>query len=119
MAVSPKILAVGLSSLEPGEAQPSRRYTRDENVRIVEYTPFPRLAPDQHPRIGFTRDLSDGGMCIGVDDPEPIGALLRVTLLGVDGCPGRHCVERVVWRSQARDGRHWLGLERLTYNETI
>ena len=119
MTASPKPVALAMSRLEPGQPPPRRSHARNENVRIVEYAPFPRLAPDQHPRIGFTRDLSDGGMCIGVDDPEPVGALLRVTLLGVDGCPGRHCVERVVWCSRARDGRHWLGLERLTPNETI
>ena len=96
-----------------------RREEREETLRLVDYVGFPRASDDPTTRVGFTRDLSDGGMCIGVDDPEPIGALLRVTLLGVDGCPGRHCVERVVWGSQARDGRHWLGLERLTYNETI
>ncbi len=119
MAAPPKQLAVALSSLEPGEPPSRRAHPRIENVRIVEYTPFPRLAPDQHPRGGFTRDLSEGGMCIGVDDPEPVGALLRVTLLGVDGCPGRPCVERVVWCSQARDSRHWLGLEQLTRIESL
>ncbi len=119
MTVSPKLLAVALSSLEPGEALPRRAHSRSENVRIVEYTPFPRLATNQHPRTGFTRDLSEGGMCIGVDDPEPVGGLLRVTLRDVDGCPARPCVERVVWCSQTRDGRHWLGLERLTRSESL
>ncbi len=119
MAATPKQLAVALSSLEPGEAPPRRAHPRSENVRIVEYTPFPRLAPDQHPRVGFTRDLSEGGMCIGVDDPEPVGVLLRVTLRDVDGCPRHPCVERVVWCSQTRDGRHWLGLERLTRIEPL
>ena len=119
MTVSPDPLAVALSSLEPGEVLSRRTHPRCENVRIVEYTPFPRLAPARHPRVGFTRDLSDVGMCIGVDDPEPVGALLRVTLLGADGYPERPCVERVVWCSQARDGRHWLGLERLTRIEPL
>lgn len=119
MSVSTRQLAVAPSSFPAGEAASMRAHERSENVRIVEYTPFPRLAPDQHPRVGFTRDLSEGGMCIGVDDPEPVGALLRISLLGVDGCPGRPCVDRVVWCTQARDGRHWLGLERLTRIEPL
>ena len=119
MTVPPRQLAVAGRSIEPGEAAARRSHPRDENVRIVEYTPFPRLAPDPHPQVGFTRDLSEGGMCIGVDHPEPVGALLRVTLLEVDGCPGRPCVDRVVWCSQALDGRHWLGLEQLTRIEPL
>jgi hypothetical protein len=93
---------------------PLRSEPRREEVRIVEYTPFPRVAPDQAPRIGFTRDLSESGMCIGSDRPEPVGSLLRVVVRDADGQPGRPRVERVVWCQAASEGRHWLGLERVS-----
>jgi len=35
----------------------TRRVPREDTVRIVEYTPFPRAARQQA-RVGFTRDLS-------------------------------------------------------------
>ena len=83
-------------------------------MRLVEYTRFPRVGPDRGPRIGFTRDLSSSGMCIGTDEPETVGALLRVAIRDLDGRPSRPCIERVVWCSPAGGGRHWIGLERLT-----
>jgi hypothetical protein len=88
-----------------------RREERERAIRIVDYTAFPRTAPDAGPRIGFTRDLSPSGMCIGVDASEPPGSLLRVTLRDVDGRPARSGAWRVVWCSAERDGRFWLGLE--------
>lgn len=93
---------------------PSRREPRIDVVRIVEYSHFPRMDSDVTPRIGFTRDLSASGMCIGADEPEPAGSLLRVTLRGVDGNPGITAVDRVVWCSPAHDGRWWIGLESRT-----
>jgi hypothetical protein len=104
-------LSVALDALHH---TPRRREPREETVRIVEYTPFPRVGPDAGPRIGFTRDVSQRGLCIGVDDPAPVGAMLRVTLRELNGRPGRPCVDRVVWCARARDGRYWLGLEHLT-----
>jgi hypothetical protein len=95
----------------------ARREPRRDTVRIVEYTRFPRVGASRGPRLGFTRDLSPSGMCIGADEPEAIGSLLRVTLRNVDGRPSRPCVDRVVWCSPARDGRHWIGIERLAEAE--
>ena len=77
----------------------------------------PRSAPERGLRFGFTRDFSVSGMCLGVDASEPVGALLRVTLRSIDGRPDRTAIERVVWCSEARDGRYWLGLERLSQVE--
>lgn len=111
MAVSADQLAVALDSLSPASL---RVEPRDEAVRIVEYTRFPRVGPDAGPHIGFTRDISKSGMCVGADHPEPVGALLRVTVRELDGGPGRPGVDRVVWCDRAPDGRYWLGLERLT-----
>ena len=91
---------------------PVRREPRVESVRAVEYSHFPRFSPEQTPRLGFTRDVSASGMCVGADAPEPVGALLRVTVRGVDGA-SLASLERVVWCSGAPDGRWWIGLERV------
>jgi hypothetical protein len=94
-----------------------RREPRTRAVRIVEYTHFPRTEAGAAPHVGFTRDLSDSGMCIGVAAAEEVGSLLRVTLRGIDGIAQRPGVERVVWCARAPDGRHWLGLERIEGGE--
>ncbi|MDH3213276.1 MAG: PilZ domain-containing protein [Myxococcales bacterium] len=91
-----------------------RKESREERLGIVEYTRFPRVAPEQRPRIGFTRDVSGMGMCLGVDDTEPIGSLLRITFRGLDGRAAQPSIHRVVWCSSERDGRYWLGLELLS-----
>jgi hypothetical protein len=96
---------------EPEQLALLRSEPREQAVRIVDYTRFPRASRDQGARFGFTRDLSASGMCLGVDEAEPVGSLLRVTLRDVDGRPARCAIERVVWCSSARDGRYWLGLE--------
>lgn len=112
MAVSADQLAVALDTFAP--ETPRRREVRTEVVRIVEYTRFPRVGSEAAPRLGFTRDVSPAGMCIGADDAEPVGSLLRTTVRELDGRPGRPAVDRVAWCSQARDGRWWIGLEHLT-----
>ena len=75
MSTSADQLAFTLDALRPGRI---RREPRRDTVRIVEYTRFPRVGPDRGPRIGFTRDISASGMCIGTEEPESVGALLRV-----------------------------------------
>ena len=97
-----------------GDAEAFRSEARDEMIRIVEYSCFPRVAPQQRPRIGFTRDISPSGLCLGVDRNEPVGTLLRLCLRDIEGRSGDTCVGRVVWNSSERDGRHWLGLQLLT-----
>jgi hypothetical protein len=92
-------------------AVPVRREAREDTVRIVEYTPFPRSDSQRRPRTGFTRDLSKSGMCIGADESEGVGSLLRVCLRGIDGQRERSAINRVVWCSAERDGRFWIGLE--------
>ena len=94
------------------EPVPVRCETRVESVRIIEYAPVPRSSAEGS-RYGFTRDFSASGMCVGVDEREPAGSLLRVTLRGIDGRPAQTAIERVVWCSEARDGRYWLGLEQV------
>ena len=106
-------LALAFDALTRSYQSPFRSEPRRDEVRIVEYTPFPRVAAGETPRIGFTRDVSGSGMCIGSDQPEAVGTLLRVVVRGTDGRPERPCVERVVWCRPASDGRHWIGLERV------
>jgi len=99
--------------IAPGSAG-VRGEKREETIRIVEYSRFPRVAPLQELRIGFTRDLCTAGMCLGVDECEPVGSLLRLSVRDVAGrCAGAF-VGRVVWTGAERDGRFWLGLELLT-----
>jgi hypothetical protein len=89
-----------------------RNEPREESPRSVEYARFPRISPGQRPRIGFTRDVSEAGMCLGTDDAEPIGSLLRVTVRSLDGRPRSPSIHRVVSCSTERNGRrYWLGLE--------
>ena len=106
-------LALSLDRISGGLAPSSRSEPRSDELRIVEYTPFPRVKAGELPRVGFTRDLSPSGLCVGGDRSEPVGALLRVVVRGPDGRPDRPCVTRVVWCEATSDGRHWLGLERL------
>ena len=106
-------LALAFDALTRSYRSPFRSEPRRDEVRIVEYTPFPRVAASRPPRIGFTRDVSESGMCLGSDHPEPVGSLLRIVVRGADGRPDRPCVERVAWCRPASDGRHWIGLERV------
>ncbi len=104
-------------SASPEMMTPIRREERVDEVRIAEYTPFPRASCEQQPRLGFTRDVSPLGMCIGVDNPESIGALLRVDIRRLDGRSMGASVGRVVWCTPARDGRYWMGLDLLCETE--
>ncbi len=96
---------------------PIRRETRAEEIRIAEYTPFPRVHASQHTRIGFTRDVSSLGMCLGVDEPESLYTLLRIDVRQIDGRSIGASIGRVVWCSETCDGRFWLGLDLLCETE--
>ena len=82
---------------------PIRRELRTDEIRIAQYTPFPRANSSQQPRVGFTRDVSALGMCLGVDDPEPIGALLKIDVHRLDGQSMGASIARVVWCAGSRD----------------
>jgi hypothetical protein len=92
---------------------PIRREQRVDAVRSAEYTPFPRTRASETPRRGFTRDASPLGMCLGVDVPERIGALLRIEVRELDGQSIGATIGRVVWCTATRDGRYWIGLDLL------
>jgi hypothetical protein len=109
------------SKIEDAKAQsevnapftPIQREVRVDAIRSAEYTPFPRIRANQMPRRGFTRNVSPLGMCLGVDVPERIGALLRVEVRELDGQSIGATIGRVVWCKPTRDGRYWIGLDLL------
>jgi len=91
-----------------------RAEVRTDTIRIVEYAEFPRRAADGGLRMGFTRDISASGVCLGADQPESVGSLLRLGIRALDGSSVDARIGRVAWTTQARDGRHWIGVELLT-----
>ncbi len=88
----------------------SRRERREDLVRRVEYSPFPRVEAGQRERTGFTRDVSPSGLCLRADTAEPTGSLLRLVVRDVDGRPTLESLARVAWQRPTQDGRWWLGL---------
>lgn len=92
----------------------NRIEVRTETVRIVEYSEFPRRVSEESLRLGFTRNISKSGVCLGVDRPEPVGSMLRLGIRDLDGGRVDARIGRVAWASAARDGRHWIGIELLT-----
>jgi len=75
----------------------ARRKTRTAEVRLVEFSAFPRASAAQGKAAGFTRDLSASGMCLEVDQSPGVGSLLRITLRSIDGRPTLESIARVVW----------------------
>jgi len=65
-------------------------------------------------RVGYTRNVSHSGVCLGVDRPESVGALIRLGIRGLDGTHIDARVGRVAWTRDREDGRHWMGVELLT-----
>ena len=61
---------------------------------------------DQRLRVGFTRDVSGSGLCLRTEQPEPIGALVRLMLRGVDGEPEPDALARVAWSYPSDGGSH-------------
>ena len=92
-----------VSSNEASQVEP-----RHPTVRIVDYAPV--SASRQPRRVGFTRDLSDSGMCLGLDEAASVGSMLRVTVHDLSGAPLREEVARVVWTRPDTDYRFWHGL---------
>lgn len=90
-----------------------RRERRTSVVRLVEYAPLPRVHADHVVAMGFTRDVSESGMCLSVQWPAATGSLLRVTLHAIDGRAERMAIARVLRCERDATGRHWLGLDLL------
>jgi hypothetical protein len=87
-----------------------QRHTRTESLRLIDYSPFPRVDVDQGPRMGLSLNESDSGLCVAVDNSVKVGSLLRILIRGVDGRPARDVVTRVVWCKTDKDGRMRAGL---------
>jgi len=107
-------LALAFDAFTSAWRSPFRSEARRDAVHVLEYSRFPRVAADPGAHLAFTRDLSASGMCISSDQREPVGSLLRVVVRDEEGRPLPARIERVVWCRPAGDGRHWIGLERVS-----
>ncbi len=94
-------------------ADGERAHPRRQALRLVEYSDFPRMDLDAGRQTGLALNESDSGICIAAKDKTEIGALLRITVRGIDGRPARDAVARVVWCRDADEGRFRMGLEML------
>lgn len=102
----------GRGGMHRGGSNQERRERRDRTVRSVEYGPYPRTSRGERMRIGFTRDSSESGMCLGSDYAIEPGELQRVIVQGASGQPTLDLVARVVWcRPRGNRKRFWIGLE--------
>jgi hypothetical protein len=84
---------------------------REELVRIVECTPFPRMRPDAGARFGFTRNVSKSGLCATIDLAVEEGSLVHMRLWDPSGRVAREAIARVAWSEPLGPTRHRLGLE--------
>jgi len=105
-------LAFDFGGNAAGGPQPGagRREARESVARLVEHRPFPCVASDARWRTGVTRDLSDSGLCLRAERPEPAGSLQHVVVRRIDGRPAFESVARVAWCARTGDGAFWLGL---------
>jgi hypothetical protein len=112
-------LSFAFSASESADVRPveTRTETRAWVVRPVEFRPFPRASRGHRERLGFTRDVSDSGLCLRAETPEPTGSLLHVIVHGADGGPAFQGVARVAWCQETVDEAHWIGLELLETRE--
>jgi hypothetical protein len=90
-----------------------RKARRIATVRLVEFTPFPRVRREERWEVGFTLDLSSHGACLRTRETAPIGSLLRVIVRGVDGRPTLDSIARVVWSASGPYGEIRMGLSTL------
>ena len=93
------------------ELAAERREVRQPLVRLLEYTPFPRERGSRQVGFGFTRDVSESGLCACVDSPVREGALIRVRLRDVTGRIEREAIARVAWSERPPNAHRRLGLQ--------
>jgi len=86
------------------------RSERSESLRLIDYSPFPRMDLERGRQIGMTLNESDSGLCAAVADRVDVGELLRVIIRGVDGQSVRDVIARVVWCQESSDGRYQMGI---------
>lgn len=110
--IGKRVASLPIEELEDRGAawHPSRAEQREQIVRVVEYSHYPRISRDERRKVGFTRDESRSGMCVAVNAPEEEGTLLRVALRNIDGGDALDALARVAWCDERPDGRYWVGL---------
>ena len=96
-----------LPAVTPGNA---RAEQREPVVRSLEYCHYPRRSRDQQRLSGLTRDQSNSGLCVIVDQPEARGTLLQVVLQTLDGESALEALAVTAWCRPRDDGRYALGL---------
>ncbi|MDE0886676.1 MAG: PilZ domain-containing protein [Myxococcota bacterium] len=95
----------------PAPAPESARAERREQVvRSLEYSHYPRNSRNQQRLTGLTRDQSHSGLCVIVDQPEAKGTLLQVVLQTLDGESALEALALIVWCRARDDGRYAVGL---------
>ncbi len=97
-------------SQSPFRQRAKRREPREELVRLVECTPFPRKRANERRRLAFTRDLSLSGLQVAGDYAFEEGSLLHVVLHSAQGKPIVDGLARVVWSRPEGEERHRTGL---------
>ncbi|MDJ0788180.1 MAG: PilZ domain-containing protein [Myxococcota bacterium] len=106
-------LEVQIPLFERTNREATRREPRQALVRRVEYCRFPRVCADQRMRVAFTLDVSPSGLCIHGGEAEPVGALLRLCVQGLDGVREPEQLARVAWSAADAEDSHRMGLELL------
>jgi hypothetical protein len=102
-----------LFSDEIADFQPPRSDKRERVVHAVEYSQYPRIDAGQRTHVGYTRDLSQGGLCFGAKTANRVGDLIRVTLRGVDGGVAYEGLGRVAWCEARENDEYWVGVAKL------
>ncbi len=115
----PTQLSFALLNMAEEPAAPSfpRREERQSSVKLVEYSPFPRVSIGQNQRTTYTLDVSESGMRIATHSALPQGTLLHVVVRSVGGAMIQDALARVVWSQETEMGQSSAGLELVT--ETI
>lgn len=90
--------------------QAPQRSVRTESLRLIDYSPYPRMDLEHGPKIGMSLNESDTGLCIVLGEEIEAGSMLRIVVRGVDGRPTHDMVTRVVWCKPNQDGRIRAGL---------
>ncbi len=94
----------------PLRSEAIQRSVRSESLRLIDYSPFPRMDLDRGTCKGMSLNESETGLCIALEDEVEVGSMLRVVIRGVDGEPTRDIVTRVVWCRENIHGRVRAGL---------
>ena len=94
-----------------GEASARRAWKRHAVVRMVEFSPWPRLDAGERMATGFTANESRGGLCMLTREAQPVGRTLRLAVREVDGRTRLDAIARVVWCNPSAGDRVALGIE--------